>query len=69
MSGKNLAIYTSCGSPAGYRRHLRNGTEACRGCKKAIADYMRQYRHDNGLSKGRLIPDTIIKAHGIKVSP
>ncbi|WP_427130390.1 hypothetical protein [Pseudarthrobacter sp. S9] len=61
------AIYESCGTPSGYRRHLRNGTESCPGCKRAIADYMQTYRHDRGLSKGRLIPDSVLKKHGIKV--
>lgn len=64
---KTLSIYPSCGTPAGYRRHLRDGTDTCPRCKKAIAAYMRQYRHDKGLSKARLIPDTIIQKHGIKV--
>ena len=63
----DLAIYPNCGEPAGYRRHLRNGTETCPGCKRAIADYMQQWRHDRGISKARLIPDTVIKQHGIRV--
>jgi hypothetical protein len=63
----DLAIYESCGKPAGYRRHLRNDTEACPGCKRAIADYMQEWRHSRGISKSRLIPDTVIKQHGIKV--
>lgn len=64
---KTLSIYPSCGTPAGYRRHLRDDTSTCPKCRKAIAAYMRAYRHRNGLSKARLIPDTIIKQHGIKV--
>ena len=64
---EDLAIYGSCGTPSGYRRHLRNNTDACPGCKRAIADYMQKYRHENGISKARLIPDTVIQQHGIKV--
>ena len=60
--------YESCGTPSGYRRHRRNDNEACTPCKKAQAEYMLQYRHDRGINKGRLIPDTLIKQHGIKVT-
>lgn len=67
MNEDNLAIYGSCGTPSGYRRHQRNDTEACTGCKRAQADYMQTYRHDRGINKARLIPDTVIKQHGIKV--
>lgn len=66
-TSEDLAIYGSCGSPAGYRRHLRNGTDACAGCKRAIADYMQEWRHSRGISKGRIIPDAVIKQLGIKV--
>lgn len=60
-------IYSSCGTPSGYRRHKRNGNDACPACKRALADYMNKYRHDRGISKARLIPDAVIKQHGIKV--
>lgn len=65
---KTLSIYPSCGTPAGYRRHVRDGTEKCPKCKKAIAEYMQRYRHEKGISKSRLIPDTVIQKHGIKVN-
>jgi hypothetical protein len=60
-------IYETCGTPSGYRRHLRNNTTPCDACRRAIAAYMRAWRHENGHNKARLIPDTIIKQHGIQV--
>lgn len=67
MTTDSLAIYPDCGTDRGYRKHIRNKTETCAGCKRAFADYMQKYRHDRGLSKGRIIPDAVIAKHGIKV--
>jgi hypothetical protein len=61
-------IYPSCGTPSGYSRHVRERTEKCGPCKAAHAANMKKYRHDNGHNTARLIPDTIIKQHGIQVN-
>lgn len=62
------AIYPDCGTSAAHQRHGRDKTPRCRKCKNWKNAQMIQYRHQNGLSKARLIPDTIIKAHGIRVN-
>jgi hypothetical protein len=56
-----------CGTPQGYRKHIRDSTETCPRCRKAIAKYMRSYRHATGRSKHHIIPDAIVKQHGIQV--
>lgn len=33
-----------CGTPAGYKRHRRNGEEACPACLRAKADAIARYR-------------------------
>lgn len=62
------SIYPNCGTTDGYRRHQKHGTTTCAGCRSALAAYMQDYRHGNGINKARLIPDTIIKKHGIQVN-
>jgi hypothetical protein len=32
-----MPIFTECGTPAAYRRHLRRGERACWSCKRAHA--------------------------------
>ncbi len=61
------SIYPNCGDRSAYYRHLRNGTPTCRPCRDAAAAAMDEYRHKNGLSKARIIPDAVIEQHGIKV--
>lgn len=61
------SIYKDCGTSAAHGRHGREGTPRCRRCKKWKNAQMMAYRHNKGLSKARLIPDTVIQKHGIKV--
>ena len=63
------SIYPNCGTRSGYYRHLNSKvkTQACRPCKNAAAAAMDKYRHETGITKARVIPDTVIKQHGIKV--
>jgi hypothetical protein len=37
---------TRCGTPAGYRAHLRRGQDACQPCRKAIVRYNADHRSD-----------------------
>jgi len=62
------SIYPNCGDRSAYYRHLRNGTPTCRPCKDALAKSMNKWRHAKGINKGRIVPDTIIQKHGIKVN-
>lgn len=64
------SIFPECGTTKGYNRHQdrKNKTQACAPCKRAQANYMLQYRHERGINKGRIIPDALIKQHGIKVT-
>jgi hypothetical protein len=61
------SIYSNCGKPAAYYKHLRHGTQTCRKCKDAIAAKMDTYRHESGINKSRFVPDTVIQEHGIRV--
>lgn len=61
------SIYPNCGDRSAYYRHLRNGTPTCRPCKDALAKSMDAWRHRTGKSKSRIIPDSVIEQHGIKV--
>jgi len=61
------SIYPNCGDRSAYYRHLRNGTQTCRPCKDALAKAMDIYRHSTGKVKSRVIPDTVIEQHGIRV--
>lgn len=62
------SIYKDCGKKRAYDRHRADGTQPCRKCKDAIAKAVRDWRHRNGRNKSRLVPDHIIKQHGIKVN-
>lgn len=62
-----MSLYDNCGTTSGYQRHIKFGTKTCGPCKKANAAYIKEYRHRKGHNKARLIPDTILKQHGIKV--
>lgn len=47
-----------CGTYAGYQRHGRKGTQACKPCKKANADYQRNRYQDPDVRRKRLDENT-----------
>lgn len=63
------SIYPECGTVKGYQRHInkKNRTQPCRPCKDASAKAVDKWRHENGHVKARLVPDTVLHKHGIKV--
>jgi hypothetical protein len=62
------SIYPDCGTLTAAGRHQRERTKMCQPCRDKKAKYMRNYRHGNGINKARLVPDAVIKKHGIKVT-
>ena len=42
---KNVLGLTRCGTPAGFARHRRNGSEPCRSCRDATNAYKRRLHH------------------------
>lgn len=63
------SIYPECGTVKGYQRHInkKNRTQPCRPCKDAAAVSIDEWRHRTGRVKSRVIPDTVLHQHGIKV--
>ena len=45
-----------CGTYNGYRAHRRRNEEACEDCKRANADYNREYRVRTGRTTHALVP-------------
>lgn len=43
-AGPELVTYPNCGTEAGYRRHLKEGTLSCQPCRDRHASYTRAYR-------------------------
>lgn len=46
----------ACGTYRGYQQHRKAGEKACRACKDARRDYMRDWRRRNGVGRFRLVP-------------
>ena len=59
MAKTGPSIYEDCGTHKAWNRHNAKGTPMCCRCRKAQADYMREYRHRNGTSRGTwvYVPD------------
>ena len=55
----NREIYDNCGTYAGVQRHTRNKTRICGPCTKARSEYVKEWRHKSGKSKGTwvYVPD------------
>lgn len=53
------SIYPDCGKYAAYIRHRANKNTPCGPCRQAQRDYLREYRHRNGTSRGTwvYVPD------------
>lgn len=56
----------NCGSRAGYKRHRREGEEACGPCKKAHAAYSRDYRTDGGEPMLKYRTEARVKARAMR---
>ena len=53
------SIYDECGTYAGFQKHGKYNTLACRPCTDARNKYMRDYRHRLGHNNGTwvYVPD------------
>jgi len=51
-----------CGTPAAYRRHLRNGEEPCAACLTAVREDVNKARDERRTASSRAVLEAVVSA-------